>query len=589
MSRLARYLPILDWGRSYNGTVLTNDLVAAGIVTIMLIPQSLAYAMLAGLPPEVGLYASILPIVAYALFGTSRALAVGPVAVISLMTLTAASSVAPPGSAEFIAAALVLALLSGLILLLMGVLKLGFLANLLSHPVVSGFITASGIIIATSQLEAIFGISASGEAMPELVRTLLANLPDTNLSTLVIGVLSTAFLFWVRKGLKPLLIKAGLQPRPADLVAKAGPIAAVAAATIAVVAFDLERHGVRVVGAIPQSLPPLTVPLLDLGLWQQLAVAALLLSIIGFVESVSVAQTLAAKKRQRIDPDQELIGLGAANVAASFSGGYPVTGGFARSVVNFDAGAETPAAGAFTAVGIAIAALFLTPLLYALPLATLAATIIVAVLSLVDLKTPVLIWRYSRADFAAMAATIVVTLLLGVEPGVIAGVGLSLALYLWRSSRPHAAIVGRVPETGHFRNVKRHKVLTDPRVLTIRIDESLTYLNARWLEEFVLETVADHPEAKHLVLMASAVNSIDASALESLEAINHRLNDAGIKLHLSEVKGPVMDKLERSSFLEELSGEVFLSQDEAFSSLIRRAQEESPAQREDLWLARGLI
>ncbi|MBN9504755.1 MAG: sulfate permease [Altererythrobacter sp.] len=589
MPRLARYLPILDWGCAYNGSALTNDLVAAGIVTIMLIPQSLAYAMLAGLPPEVGLYASILPIIAYALFGTSRTLAVGPVAVISLMTLTAASSVAPPGSAEFIAAALVLALLSGLILLLMGVLKLGFLANLLSHPVVSGFITASGIIIATSQLKAIFGISASGEAMPELVGTLLANLPDTNLPTLVIGVLSTAFLFWVRKGLKPLLTKAGLQPRPADLVAKAGPIAAVAAATLAVVVFDLERQGVRVVGSIPQSLPPLTVPLFDPGLWQQLAIPALLLSIIGFVESVSVAQTLAAKKRQRIDPDQELIGLGAANVAASFSGGYPVTGGFARSVVNFDAGAETPAAGVFTAVGIAIAALFLTPLLYALPLATLAATIIVAVLSLVDLKTPRTIWRYSRADFAAMAATIAVTLLLGVEPGVIAGVGLSLALHLWRSSRPHAAIVGRVPETGHFRNVKRHKVLTDPRVLTIRIDESLTYLNARWLEEFVLETVADHPEAKHLVLMASAVNSIDASALESLEAINHRLADAGVRLHLSEVKGPVMDRLQRSSFLEELSGEVFLSQDEAFSSLIKRSENEVPPQRDDLWLARGLI
>jgi len=589
MPRLARYLPVLDWGRAYNGTALTNDLVAAGIVTIMLIPQSLAYAMLAGLPPEVGLYASILPIIAYALFGTSRALAVGPVAVISLMTLTAASSVAPPGSGEFIAAALVLALLSGLILLLMGVLKLGFLANLLSHPVVSGFITASGIIIATSQLKAIFGISASGEAMPELVGTLLANLPDTNLPTLVIGVLSTAFLFWVRKGLKPLLVKAGLQPRPADLVAKAGPIAAVAAATLAVVVFDLERHGVRVVGSIPQSLPPLTVPLFDPGLWQQLAIPALLLSIIGFVESVSVAQTLAAKKRQRIDPDQELIGLGAANVAASFSGGYPVTGGFARSVVNFDAGAETPAAGAFTAVGIAIAALFLTPLLYALPLATLAATIIVAVLSLVDLKTPRTIWRYSRADFAAMASTIAVTLLLGVEPGVIAGVGLSLALHLWRSSRPHAAIVGRVPETGHFRNVKRHKVLTDPRVLTIRIDESLTYLNARWLEEFVLETVADHPEAKHLVLMASAVNSIDASALESLEAINHRLADAGVRLHLSEVKGPVMDRLQRSSFLEDLSGKIFLSQDEAFSSLITSCEDEVPAQREDLWLTRGLI
>ena len=587
--QLTRYPPILDWGRVYNSAALTNDLVAAGIVTIMLIPQSLAYAMLAGLPPEVGLYASILPIVAYALFGTSRALAVGPVAVISLMTLTAASSVAPPGTPEFIAATLVLALLSGLILLLMGVLKLGFLANLLSHPVVSGFITASGIIIATSQLKAIFGIPASGEAMPELVGTLLANLDQTNLPTLVIGVLSTALLFWVRKGLKPLLVAAGLKSRPADLVAKAGPIVAVAAATLAVVLFDLDERGVAVVGDIPQSLPPLTVPLFDIGLWQQLAIPALLLSIIGFVESVSVAQTLAAKKRQRIDPDQELIGLGAANVAASFSGGYPVTGGFARSVVNFDAGAETPAAGAFTAVGIAIAALFLTPLLHSLPIATLAATIIVAVLSLVDLRTPRTIWRYSRADFAAMAATIAVTLLLGVEPGVIAGVGLSLALYLWRSSRPHAAIVGRVPETGHFRNVKRHKVLTNPRVLTIRVDESLTYLNARWLEEFVLETVADHPQAKHLVLMSSAVNSIDASALESLEAINHRLADAGIKLHLSEVKGPVMDRLERSPFLQELSGQVFLSQDEAFSTLISRGDEEAPPPPEDPWMARGLI
>ncbi|MGV2497611.1 SulP family inorganic anion transporter [Pelagerythrobacter aerophilus] len=589
MPSLARYLPVLEWGRAYNGTLLTNDLVAAGIVTIMLIPQSLAYAMLAGLPPEVGLYASILPIIAYALFGTSRSLAVGPVAVISLMTLTAASSVAPPGSAEFIAAALVLALLSGLFLLLMGVLKLGFLANLLSHPVVSGFITASGIIIATSQLKAIFGISASGEAMPELVGTLLANLAETNLPTLVIGVVSTAFLFWVRKGLKPLLMKLGLQPHPADLIAKAGPIAAVAAATLAVVLLDLEERGVAIVGAIPQSLPPFTVPLFDAGLWQQLAIPALLLSIIGFVESVSVAQTLAAKKRQRIDPDQELIGLGAANVAASFSGGYPVTGGFARSVVNFDAGAETPAAGAFTAVGIAIAALFLTPLLYSLPIATLAATIIVAVLSLVDLRTPLTIWRYSRTDFAAMAATIGVTLLLGVEPGVIAGVGLSLALYLWRSSRPHAAIVGRVPETGHFRNVKRHKVITDPRILTIRVDESLTYLNARWLEEFILEAVADQPEVKHLVLMSSAVNSIDASALESLEAINHRLADAGIKLHLSEVKGPVMDRLERSSFLDELTGEVFLSQNEAFSTLLQAREDDGPPQAQDLWLARGLI
>ncbi|MEY3635126.1 MAG: sulfate permease family protein, partial [Pseudomonadota bacterium] len=569
---------------------LTNDLVAAAIVTIMLIPQSLAYAMLAGLPPEIGLYASILPIIAYALFGTSRALAVGPVAVISLMTLTAASAVAAPGSAEFMAATLILALLSGLILIVMGVLRLGFLANLLSHPVVSGFITASGIIIATSQLKSLLGIKASGEALPELVATLIENTKDTNPYTLAIGVIATGFLFWVRKGLKPMLVGFGLAARPADLVAKAGPIVAVALSILVVITFDLEAKGVKVVGDIPQSLPPFTVPLFDAELWQQLAVPALLLSIIGFVESVSVAQTLAAKKRQRIVPDQELIGLGAANVAAAFSGGYPVTGGFARSVVNFDAGAETPAAGAFTAVGILLAALFLTPLLASLPIATLAGTIIVAVLSLVDFKTPRAIWHYSKADFAAMAATIMVTLLIGVEPGVMAGVGLSLALFLWRASRPHAAIVGRVPETEHFRNVKRHKVFTDPRILTIRIDESLTYLNARWLEEFVLEEIAAHPKLKHLILMASAVNAIDASALESIEAINHRMADAGVCLHLSEVKGPVMDALERGHFLHDLTGQVWLSQHEAFEAVLEIANREEDTQKPaDLWMARGLI
>jgi SulP family sulfate permease len=567
---LGRYLPILEWGRRYDRNTLTNDLLAALIVTIMLVPQSLAYAMLAGLPPEIGLYASIAPILAYAVFGSSQALAVGPVAVISLMTLAAASNIAPPGSPEFIEAALILAFLSGVMLTLMGVLRLGFLANLLSHPVVSGFITASGILIATSQLKSILGVPASGQALPELIATLIANAADFNRPTLYIGVIATAFLFWVRKGLKPLLMRFGLKARTAELLAKTGPIVAVAASILVVILFDLQAQGVKVVGAIPQSLPPFTAPNFDADLWARLAMPAFLLSIIGFVESVSVAQTLAAKKRQRISPDQELIGLGAANIAAGFTGGYPVTGGFARSVVNFDAGAETPAAGAFTAFGILIAALFLTPLLYSLPVATLAATIIVAVLSLVDLKKPVEVFRYSRADFAAMMATIGITLLVGVEPGVIAGVGVSLALFIWRSSRPHAAIVGRVPETEHFRNVKRHHVFTDSRILTIRVDESLTYLNARWIEEFVLGEVADRPDIKHFILMCSAVNAIDASALESLEALNHRLKDAGVKFHLSEVKGPVMERLERSNVFSELTGKVWLSQNKAFDTLVRQ-------------------
>lgn len=587
MAQLSRYLPIFEWGRQYNRMTLTSDLLAAIIVTIMLIPQSLAYAMLAGLPPVVGLYASILPLVAYALFGTSRTLAVGPVAVVSLMTASAAGAIAAQGTAEYLEAAITLAMLSGVMLAIMGILRLGFLANLLSHPVISGFITASGILIATSQLKHIFGIAGGGDTWPDMLLALAQGIGDTNPWTLGVGLTATLFLFWVRKGLKPALMRLGLKPRASELTAKAGPILAVVVTILAVVAIGLEDRSVAIVGAVPQGLPPFAVPSFDAGLWSQLLIPALLISVIGFVESVSVAQTLAAKRRQRIAPDQELVGLGASNIASALSGGYPVTGGFARSVVNFDAGAETPAAGAYTAVGIALASLFLTPLLFYLPVATLAATIVVAVLSLVDFKTPAKLWLYSKGDFAAHAITIGITLLAGVEIGVIAGVGVGLLLYLWNASRPHAAIVGRVPETEHFRNVERHNVITVSHVLSIRIDEGLSYLNARWLEEYVLERVADQPEVRHVILMCSAVNAIDASGLESLEAINHRLADGGIALHLSEVKGPVMDRLKRSQFLPELSGEIFLSHNRAFAKL--SPVTDTAIVPIDSWEARGLI
>ena len=583
---VAQYLPILDWGRRYDKSIFTNDLIAAVIVTIMLIPQSLAYALLAGLPPVVGLYASILPLVAYAIFGTSRTLAVGPVAVVSLMTASAAGAVAAQGTEQYLEAAITLAALSGVMLAILGILRMGFLANLLSHPVISGFITASGILIATSQLKHILGVKAGGDNWPDMLGSLFSNIGNVNVWALAVGVFATVFLFWVRKGAKPALMKLGLKPRMAEIGAKAGPVVAVAVTIVAAIVLDLGDKGVNLVGEIPQGLPPFAVPSTDLGLISQLWVPALLISIIGFVESVSVAQTLAAKRRQRIAPNQELIGLGASNIASAFSGGYPVTGGFARSVVNFDAGAETPAAGAFTAVGIALASLFLTPLLFNLPIATLAATIIVAVLSLVDLKTPGQLWRYSKSDFAAHVATIGITLLAGVELGVIAGVAVGLLLYLWRASRPHAAVIGRVPETEHFRNVERHDVFTVPHVLSIRVDESLTYLNARWLEEYVLERVADQPEVRNVILMFSAVNEVDASGLESLEAINHRLSDAGIGLHLSEVKGPVMDRLMRTHFVEELSGEVFLSQARAFAKLVRDDGNDHPQTSDH---ARGMI
>jgi SulP family sulfate permease len=584
---LKRYFPILEWAATYSRAALADDMMAAVIVTIMLIPQSLAYALLAGLPPVVGLYASILPLIAYAVFGTSRTLAVGPVAVISLMTASAAGAVAAQGTAQYLVAATTLAFLSGVMLAVLGLLRAGFLANLLSHPVISGFISASGVLIATSQLKHILGVKAEGETWPQMLGGLTQTVATINPWTLAIGIPATAFLFWVRKGAKPALQALGLPDRSAEMIAKAGPVVAVVLTIVAVLTFGLADKGVKLVGAVPQGLPPFALPSTDLTLIEQLWMPALLISIIGFVESVSVAQTLAAKRRQRIAPDQELIGLGASNIASAFSGGYPVTGGFARSVVNFDAGAQTPAAGAYTAAGIALASLFLTPLLFHLPIATLAATIIVAVLSLVDLKTPVRLWRYSKADFAAHMATIGITLIAGVELGVIAGVGVGLLLYLWRASRPHAAIVGRVPETEHFRNVERHQVFTVPHVLSIRIDESLTYLNARWLEEYVLERVAERPELHHVILMASAVNEIDASGLESLEAINHRLGDGGIGLHLSEVKGPVMDRLRRSHFLEELNGKVFLSQAHAFESCCK--DDGAAPEPHDAWHARGLI
>ena len=562
-----RYLPILDWGRSYDRKTLSNDLTAAVIVTIMLIPQSLAYALLAGLPPEAGIYASIVPIVLYAIFGTSRALAVGPVAVVSLLTASAIGQVAEQGTAGYAVAALTLALLSGGFLVVLGVLRLGFLANFLSHPVIAGFITATGILIATSQLRHIFGIEAHGHTMPHLLASLFAHLGDINWITVLIGVAATAFLFGVRKYLNPLLRRIGLPHGVADILTKASPVAVIVATTLIVWQFGLQDHGVQIVGEVPQSLPPFTLPGLSPDLIGALVVPAILISIIGFVESISVAQTLAAKKRQQIDPDQELIGLGAANIGAAFTGGFPVTGGFSRSVVNFDAGAATPAAGAFTAVGLGIAALFLTPLVFFLPKATLAATIIVAVLTLVDFSILKKTWGYSKPDFIAVAATMVLTLLLGVEVGVASGVGISILLYLYKTSRPHVAEVGLVPGTQHFRNIHRHEVETDPSILTLRVDESLYFVNARFLEEMVQSRVTPDCDIKHVVLMFSAVNEVDFSALESLEVINERLTNMNIGLHLSEVKGPVMDRLKTSHLLNDLNGRVFLSQYEAFRAL----------------------
>jgi SulP family sulfate permease len=564
-------LPALEWLRGYSRGSLINDGLAAIIVTIMLIPQSLAYALLAGLPAEMGLYASILPLIAYALFGSSRTLSVGPVAVASLMTASAVGAVASQGVVDYASAATLLALLGGLMLMAMGLLKFGFVSHFLSQPVVSGFITASAIIIALGQLGPLLGIALKGATLPSLGHDLYMQLREAHTLTIAVGAGSVAFLLLARYRLSSLLGALGLRGRPAELIVRSAPVLVMAVLIPLSAAMSFESAGVPLVGQIPSGLPAFSAPNISWLLIQELALPAFLIALIGFIESVSVGKTLGAKRRQRIDPDQELIGLGAANTAAAISGGFPVTGGFSRSVVNFDAGAETQMASVLAALGIALAALLLTPMLYFLPKAVLAATILVAVISLIDFGTIALARRYRAADFWAVVITITVTLLAGVEMGVLSGVGASVGLHLYHTSRPHFAVVGQVPESEHYRNVERHDVMTDPHILSMRIDESLYFANAAYLEDMVFAQAALREDLLHVILMCPAVNAIDLSALEALEEINTRLKENKVALHLSEVKGPVMDALQRSNFLTHLSGEIFLSHHSAVMAL--RAKE----------------
>jgi len=571
---------MLSWARHYSKATFTKDLIASVVITMMLIPQALAYALLAGLPPQLGLYASILPLLAYAVFGTSGALSVGPFAIASIMTATALNAVFSGdmasqlnSQADYIAGAVVLAFLSGIFLLLFGFLRLGFLSNFLSFPVVSGFISASALVIGSSQLGNLLGISAQGDTLLEVIKAVVGEIDHIHTDTLILGIGAFIFLFFAPKLIKALAINFHANQLLAELLSKTVPILAMLISVAYVLFFDLESKGVAVIGDIPAMLPSLSLPNVSdytwsYEIWKSLISSAVLISIIGFVSSLSVAQTFAAKKRQRINPNQEAIALGFANMGSGLSGGFPVSASLSRSAVSFNAGAETPAAGALTAMGVAIATLYLTPYLYHLPIATLAAMILVAVISLIDLDAIKRSWQYSQKDFSALLLTVLLTLVQGVEAGLISGVILSIALHLYRSSHPHVAELGRVPDTEHFRNIERHNVITQPNLIFFRIDESLYFANARFLEDKINELVAEHPKADHLVLVCSSINDIDASALESLFSINNYLQEAGMKAHLTEVKGPVLDRLKRSDFLEHLTGNVYLSNYDAWVDLI---------------------
>jgi sulfate permease, SulP family len=570
LTSMSHYIPFLDWLLHYQRRDLIGDVLAGIIVAVMLVPQGMAYALLAGLPPQVGLYASILPLILYALLGTSRALAVGPVAMVSLLVATGVGQFAQPGSTDYLALALTLALLVGIIQMMMGLVRLGFLVNFLSHAVISGFTSAAALIIGFSQLKHLLGIKIpQTESFIELLRAIALHLRETNLATLTLGAIGIGILVFFNQALGRILRRRGIAERLIVPLTRSGPLLIVVVSTVLVATFGLHQlAGVKIVGEIPAGLPPLTLPTFNETRWQQLFPTALTISFVGFMESIAVAQSLASKRRQKIDANQELIGLGAANLGAAFTGGYPVTGGFSRSVVNFSAGANTGLASIITALLITLTVLFLTPLFYFLPQTILAAIILVAVSGLFDLKTPQVIWRYNKADAASLIITFAAVLLVGIETGIVIGVLASLVLYLWRTSRPHIAVVGRLGESEHFRNVLRYPVKTYPHVMAIRVDESLYFANTKYLETFLRKAIADHPEVQDLVFICSAINFIDANALETLENLIEEFREAGIITYLTEVKGPVMDRLKKVGFVDKIgSDRIFLSTHQAMVSL----------------------
>jgi len=562
--RLSSLLPILHWGREYNRETFASDAVAALIITMMMIPQSLAYALLAGLPPQLGLYASMLPLLLYALLGSSGALSVGPFAISSIMTATALSLAFPESRPEdYLIGAVVLALSSGMMLLAFGILRLGFLSNFLSFPVITGFISASAVVIAASQLGNLTGLDVSGGNLLSLLTSLGQGLSGISVHTLALGTVAVLALYFLPRRLKQLGSVVGLSGFWAEILSKSTPILVMCLSALVVAQLDLQQQ-VAVVGVIPQGLPELHFPNLNelnwsAERWKSLLGSAALISLIGYVSALSVAQSFAAKRRQRINPNQEAIGLGFANLASGASGAFPISASMSRSAVSFKAGAQTPAAGAFTALGIGFSTLFMTPFLYYVPIASLAAMILVAIISLVDIAAIKRVWSYNRSDFAALSLTAMLTLIQGVELGLVSGVVLSIAVYLYRSSNPHIAVVGKIPGTEHFRNRLRHQVELSDNIISVRIDANLYFANARVIEDEVNLLVAQYPNARHMVLLCSSISDIDTSALETLRSVNRHLSDAGMLFHLSEVKGPVMDQLLHSDFIASMSGKVFIS------------------------------
>ncbi|MEH6388020.1 SulP family inorganic anion transporter [Pseudomonas profundi] len=571
----------LAWLRNYRKAWLGGDVTAGIIVSIMIIPQSMAYAMLAGLPVEIGLYASILPLIAYALFGSSMNLSVGPVAVTGLMTATLLAPVATIGTEHYLQMAIWLALLSGVMLFALGLLRMGFLANFLSHPVISGFISGASILIILSQLPHLFGLGG----MPASPQDLLDNWTPINSLILGMGLLGLLWLIYARSRMAEHLQQLGMRADISRLASRLAPILVVVLGMAVTLGFDLAVHGVPVVGELPAGLPSLQWVTPDFASLRSLFLPAALISLVSFVESVSLAQSLARRKRQRIDADRELLGLGAANLSAGLSGGFAVCGGFSRSIVNVEGGANTPLAGVIAASVIALILLTIAPLFASLPLVVLAVIILVAVTPLIDIAGLRRAWCYDRAEGLTLLSTALGVVFIGIEGGIVLGVSLSIASQLWRGSRPHVAVVGRVPGTQYFRSTRRHLVEIEPHLLALRVDESIFFANSKAIEQGVLQALVEYPDTRHMLLIMSAVNHIDGTGLDMLSELTEGLAERDITVHLAEVKGPVMDQLAKTDWVSGQVGEVFPSTDIAFNTLgglnrLNRAANEARAEED---------
>ncbi len=565
MSIKAAFKTQYKWLNGYSGKIFADDLLAAIVVTILLVPQCLAYALLAGLPPQVGIYASIFPLVAYALLGSSNYLNVGPTAVISLMTAACIATL-PEGTRIVSAGAL--ALITGGMLIIAGFLKAGFLMNFVSRPVVSAYITGAALLIIFSQAKHLLGLDVEAHTAFGMISSLISQLPNSNALALMTGGLAIALFISVRSFLPLLLVKSGVRAKTAKMIARMAPILIIAAFVLISEFFDLGRSGgLSIVGDVPAGLPPLSFPNISIASYEGLIIPAAVIAIVAFVDSTSTAQELAARRRGRVDTNKELLGLGASNAVAGLTGGYPINGSMSRSAVNFSAGGKTPLVGLLVAAFMALTALLLTPVLYSLPLSVLSALIIVACFNLLDFGSIWRTWAYSRENGLTALATFFAVLILGVQWGVLAGVVLAMTLHIRSSLTPRMPLVGRFPGTEHYRDAEKFMVETDEIVKTLRIDEALYYANARFLEDRVATIVSEYPKMTDLILMCTGVSRIDASALSSLTEINRRLKRLDIQLHLSEIQSTVRERLYRSNFFDILSGKVYLSQHDAMMDL----------------------